>query len=378
MDITITNGRVLTADGRLTDAALRIEDGRIRDIGPASGGGRVLDAAGGLVLPGIVDLHGDAFERQLQPRPEVSIPVDMALLDTDRQMIASGITTAYHGITYSWEPGLRGRDKVIALLDAVERLRGRFHCDTRVHLRWETYNLDVEHEIAGWLAGGRIDLLAFNDHMDHIRRKLDRPENLTTYVRRTGLAPDVFRDLVLGLTARAGEVPAAVERLAEAARAHDVIMASHDDESPEMRRRFDEIGCRLCEFPVDRETADFSLRRGDPVILGAPNVVRGGSHCGRIATADAVAGGYCSILTSDYYYPSLLQAVFLLISGRRADLATAWRLVSSAPAAAAGLGDRGELAPGRRADVVVVDDGDPALPAVRGVLVAGKTVLWSD
>ena len=122
------------------------------------------------MLPGIVDIHGDAFERQMMPRPGVDFPIDVALLDSDRQAVANGITTVFHGVTWSWEPGLRGPENARTLLDGLERLRPRLAADTRYHLRHETFNLDAEPEITEWLAHRRIDALAFNDHMPPIDR----------------------------------------------------------------------------------------------------------------------------------------------------------------------------------------------------------------
>ena len=122
------------------------------------------DAGGYLVLPGIVDLHGDAFERQLMPRPGVHFAPVPALLETDRQLLANGITTAYHGVTLSWEPGLRGIEAAREFLAALSAVRPRLGADARLHLRFECFNLDAVEEVVSWIEAGRIDLLAFNEH----------------------------------------------------------------------------------------------------------------------------------------------------------------------------------------------------------------------
>src|SRR5262249_33414720 len=154
-EIHIEAGRALLGD-EFSKTSLSIADGRIVDVG-ASGEGHAiaLDAADLLVLPGIVDLHGDAFERQMMPRPGVDFPIDSALIDSARQAIANGITTVFHGTTWSWEPGLRCADNARKLLDAIEALRPRLAADTRFHLRHETYNIDAEDEIGAWLRKGR-------------------------------------------------------------------------------------------------------------------------------------------------------------------------------------------------------------------------------
>jgi alpha-D-ribose 1-methylphosphonate 5-triphosphate diphosphatase PhnM len=123
-----------------------------------------IDAGCFLVLPGIVDLHGDAFERQLMPRPGAHFAPVPALLETDRQLLANGITTAYHGVTLSWEPGLRGIEAAREFLAALSAARPRLGADTSLHLRFECLNLDAVEEVVSWIEAGRIDLLAFNDN----------------------------------------------------------------------------------------------------------------------------------------------------------------------------------------------------------------------
>jgi len=375
--LEITGGRILGADSRLTTGTLHVRgDFLAADAG--AGPRRRWRADGLLVLPGMVDLHGDAFERQLMPRPGVHFPHPMALLDTDRQLIANGVTTAYLGLTWSWEPGLRGRAAALAFRDGLEATRPLLACDTRLHLRFETFNLDALDEVADWITGGHVDLLAFNDHMAHIAEKIDQPDALGEYTGRTGLSVAAFQDLFHRVASHEAEVPGGIARLAALALDHGVPMASHDDESPDMRAGFDALGCRLCEFPVDTATARFALDKGDSVILGAPNILRGGSHCGRLDAADAVRQGLCSVLTSDYFYPALLAAPFRLAAMGVASLGEVWRLVSTNPARAAGLDDRGDLSPGQRADVVLIDDSLPDLPRVVAVLVAGRPVFLAE
>ena len=165
-DILIEGGEALLG-GEFADTSLRIENGEIAAAGARHGRAALgLDASGLKVLPGIIDLHGDAFERQMMPRPGVDFPVDVALADSDRQAVGNGITTVFHATTWSWEPGLRGADNARLLLEAIEAMRPQLAADTRFHLRQETYNLDAEAEISQWLSDGRIDLFAFNDHMD--------------------------------------------------------------------------------------------------------------------------------------------------------------------------------------------------------------------
>ena len=376
-DLRIDGGRVLIGD-RFETTTVGLHDGAICDVGRDGGqhsvGSRALDAAGLLVLPGIVDIHGDAFERQMMPRPGVHFALDIALMDTDRQVVANGITTVFHGVTWSWEPGLRSADNARAMLAAMEALRPRLGADTRFHLRHETHNLDAEPEVAEWIGARRIGLLAFNNHVPEEKA---RPAKIAQMAERSGLPLDQFLELVGRVNGRAGEVPGSIERLAACARANGVPLLSHDDASPEQRRWFRAIGCRLAEFPITVETAQEAASGGDDIVLGAPNVVRGGSHIGWINAKDMIARGLCSILASDYYYPAQLIAAFRLAADEVTPLEKAWALISEIPAAAVGLGDRGVIAAGRRADVILVDP-VPSRPQVVAVISAGRIVHLTD
>jgi alpha-D-ribose 1-methylphosphonate 5-triphosphate diphosphatase len=377
-DISIEGGRVLIG-GEILETSLRIADGKINVAGSDHGRDSLgIDASDVLVLPGVVDLHGDAFERQMMPRAGVDFPVDVALIDSDRQAIGNGITTVYHATTWSWEPGLRSGNNARRLLEAIEILRPQLAADTRFHLRHETYNLDAEIEIGQWLSDGRIDLLAFNDHMDSTVSSLDKPHKRARMVERSGLTNDAFDRLVADVVARGHEVPESIARLAETARSANIRMLSHDDENPAMRAAFRDQGVRIAEFPINEETARAAAEGGDAIVFGAPNVVRGGSHTGWTKAADMIAKGLCSILASDYYYPAPILAAFRLVSDGVLQLPEAWNLISAAPARAAGLTDRGVLAAGYRADIVLVDDDVAMRPRIVAVIAAGRLVHLAD
>ena len=377
-ELYIEGGRALLGH-EIVEANLRIAGREIVAAATDNGHGTPgLDAGGLLVLPGIVDLHGDAFERQMMPRPGVDFPIDVALVDSDRQAISNGITTVFHGTTWSWEPGLRSADNARKLLEAIEQLRPQLAADTRFHLRQETYNLDAESEIIDWLSEGRVDLFAFNDHMDSTVASLTKPLKRSRMVERTGLTHETFDQLVQRVIARSDEVPASIARLAQAARDAGVRMLSHDDSSPAMRQSYRALGVTVAEFPVNEETARDAAAAADFIVFGAPNVVRGGSHTGWTSASDMIAKGLCSVLASDYYYPAPLLAAFRLAADGVRPLAEAWQLVSSAPARAAGLADRGTLAAGRRADILLVDDTVPLRPRIVAVVAAGRLIYLTE
>jgi alpha-D-ribose 1-methylphosphonate 5-triphosphate diphosphatase len=378
MDIRIEGGRALIGNQlESTTVHLTPATGVISALGSDAPARRRLNAEGLLVLPGIVDIHGDAFERQMMPRPGVHFAMDIALLDSDRQAVANGITTVFHGVTWSWEPGLRGAENARAMLAGIEALRPRLGADTRFHLRHETFNLDAEPEILQWLSQRRIDLMAFNDHMLIADETSARSKKLPPMIERSGLTREAFMSLVERVRGRGNEVPASIERIAQTAVANGVPLLSHDDASPDQRRWFRALGCRLAEFPTTVETAQEAASHGDDIVLGAPNVVRGGSHIGWIDAKDMVGRGLCSVLASDYYYPAQLLAAFRLTAENVLPLHAAWALVSATPAAAARLPDRGIIATGRRADLILVDT-QVERPRVVATIVAGRIVHLVD
>jgi alpha-D-ribose 1-methylphosphonate 5-triphosphate diphosphatase len=368
----LVNCRVLTPDGIADGAELAVEDGVVRGV--SEGNAPAIDVDGALVVPGIVDLHGDAFERQIMPRPGVFFDTGLALLESDRQLLANGITTAYHALTWSWEPGLRGAERARELAATLDRVRSRLGCDTKLHLRWEVFNLEARDEAMDWIESGAVDLFAFNDHTPGMVKGTRGLAHAAKTAERTGLSGEDFGKLLDRVWARRDEVPTANEKLARAARARGIPMASHDDRDPDDRLHWRGLGCTLCEFPLNAETARTARDGSDHVLMGAPNALRGHSHLGLISAESTVRAGDCHVLTSDYYYPALPQAPFALIGRGAADLPAAWALVSSGPADAAGLKDRGRLVPGARADIAVIDDRAAAYPAIRTVYVAGRRV----
>ena len=374
MDWLIEGGSALMGGG-FTDTPVAITDGVFADH-TAAHASRI-DAHGLYVLPGIVDIHGDAFEQALMPRPRVPIAPEIALAAVDRQLIANGITTAFHGLTVSWEPGLRCLENARAFVTALEAMRPHLAADTRLHLRWETFASEAMADVTGWLASDPPPILAFNDHTtmlfdsgveaDYVARKLDKMS------ARAGIPGAEYRALVEDRWAHRDQVPGAIAAMAAAARTAGVTILGHDETSPAMRAELRALGAVTCEFPMTLETARAARAAGEHVVLGAPNVVRGGSHNNTFDAASAVAEGLCTVLASDYYYPAPLLAAFRLAERGVAPLAAAWALVSGNAAEAAGLTDRGEIAQGRRADLILVDNSGP-LPRVVSVFVGGKRV----
>ncbi|TQF81641.1 alpha-D-ribose 1-methylphosphonate 5-triphosphate diphosphatase [Elioraea sp. Yellowstone] len=374
--LAIAGARLLLADAVSPPTTLTVIDGRIAAIGAhAPPRARAIRADGLLLAPGLVDIHGDAFERQVQPRPGVDFRHDLALIDTDAQLLANGITTAFHGVTLSWEPGLRSEAAFRAFVAAWGGLRGQLGAEHRIHLRLETYAMDQWPAAEAAIASGAVHLLAFNDHTAEIARRAADPARAARYADRSKISGAEVLALAQAMLARADEVEPFVARAAHVARDAGLAMASHDDASPEARARWRALGCTICEFPMNAATGLAARAAGEHVVMGCPNVVRGGSHLGWHSAEAMVRAGAADVLASDYYYPAMRHAAFALAAREVCTLPAAWAMVSANAAAAAGLADRGRIAAGLRADLVLLDDSALSGAEVVASIVGGR-IAW--
>jgi alpha-D-ribose 1-methylphosphonate 5-triphosphate diphosphatase len=395
MEAFVIEGASVILPDRVAQVAVRVEGGVIAALDGPRNGAPVIDGRGMILAPAMVDIHGDAFERQLMPRPGVMIPTEAALLETDRQLASNGIATAYHALTLGWEPGLRsvatGQD-VVQMLTA---LAPRLTVENRVQLRWETFCFEALPLIETALCGPLLPALAFNDHttmgvlhpsvalqdrpFDHDPDfpvvDMDSPAfaaKMESRARRSGMDGTDFITLMRQMWQRRPEVPAMIAAAGQKAATAGVPMLSHDDSQPETRDFYRSHGARISEFPMNMAVTRAAREAGDWIVFGAPNAARGGSHLGSPGAADMVAAGLCDILASDYYYPAMLAAVARLQADGIGRLPDLWKLVSANPAAALGLANRGEIAVGRRADLVLLDWPEGGTPVVRQCRVAGR------
>ncbi|NLR99976.1 alpha-D-ribose 1-methylphosphonate 5-triphosphate diphosphatase [Rhizobium sp. P38BS-XIX] len=391
----IVEGATVVFGDRLELASVRIEAGRIAEIDGARDGADVIDGRGCMLAPAFVDVHGDAFERQLMPRPGTMLPVAPALLETDRQLAANGIATAFHALTLSWEPGLRSVENGRAVVDGLDILAPRLTVDNRVQLRWETFCFEAIDLIRDALSGPRRPSVAFNDHtsmllLDPSISLQERPFDLDPNFPALDPASPVFADkmaerakraklpvpdmiaLARAMWERRPQVLAAINEVATLGQAVGAPMLSHDDSQIETREFYRDRGARICEFPMNRRVARAARAAGDFIVFGAPNATRGGSHLASIGAADMIREGLCDILASDYYYPAMLLGLARLKADGVGPLQDLWPLVSGNPARASGLHDRGVIEVGSRADLILVEWPEGEVPAIRRTWVAGR------
>lgn len=335
--------------------------------------GRRVDLSGWTLAPGIVDVHGDGFERHVAVRRGALTAMENGLIAVEAELAANGITTAVLAQFFSWEGGMRGPEFAEKLVDAWLVAAPQVSTDLRLQLRLETNLIERFDEALALIDRAGIGYVVFNDHLPHDRLAQGRkPPRLTGQALKSGRSPEAHLALMQRLHAQVDKVPAALAEMAEKLLARGVRLGSHDDGSAEDRAEGRALGAKVSEFPESIEAAQAARDHDELVVMGAPNIVRGASHAGNVSAREIVRLGLCDALASDYHYPSPRYAALSLVEEGICDLASAWRLLSEGPARALGLEDRGVIASGKRADLVVFD----AVTGRVGATIAGGEITY--
>ena len=370
------NARIVLGD-EVVHGSLAARGGRIADVasGPATRGE---DLGGDILIPGLVELHTDHIEGHYLPRPKVRWNMMAALQAHDAQVAASGITTVLDALRVGMdEDALLKSADMLAMADTVAAAMeaGRLRADHHIHLRCEVSAPDVLDHFETIARRPLVRLVSLMDHAPGQRQFVDLDTYRSYYQRKMALTDEAFRAFC---DRRMAESDAHSEpnrrAIAGFCRAEGMAVASHDDATPAHVREALDLGVTLAEFPTTVEAARESHGAGLLVLMGAPNIVRGGSHSGNVSAADLLERGLLDILSSDYVPFSLLQAAFALVGAGTLDLPAAMRLVSANPARAARFDDRGAIAPGLRADLVRVALAPGQPPVVKGVWREGRRV----
>lgn len=342
-----------------------------------------IDLEGDFLLPGLVELHTDNFERHLMPRPKVSWPALPALLAHDAEVSAAGITTVYDalGVGDADEDALRGRGwgEVISVMERAER-DGLLRAEHLLHVRCELPAPNAVDLFEPFVGNPRVGLISLMDHTPGQRQWENIEQARVYYTGKKGWSNEKFeRQVTNSRVLQERYAQPHRSHFVEYARRHRISLASHDDTLVSHVREAHAEGVAISEFPTSVAAAREARSLGLSVVMGAPNVVRGGSHSGNVAAAELARLGLLDTLSSDYVPVSLLMAAFRLIEEAGYSVPRAIATVSGNPARAAGFSDRGEIAPGMRADLVqvrLVEVADGRVqPVVRGVWRAGRRIV---
>ncbi len=375
---TILANAMLVLPGEVRRGSVVLRGGRIADLALGAGVPKgAVDCGGDYLAPGLVELHTDNLERHIQPRPKVDWPHEAAILAHDAELASVGITTVFDAMRVGSVPTGVGRFRAYArgLADELWALRAAdaLRISHFLHLRAEVCSETLEEELEAFGAQDRVGIVSLMDHTPGQRQFRDMAK-LEAYVKgKHGLDDAGFAAHVAQLRALRAANGARHEAAAVAhARRYGAVLASHDDTTEAQVAVSDGYGIRLAEFPTTAEAARACGARGIAVIMGAPNLIRGGSHSGNVAARDLAEAGMLDILSSDYVPSALLYgAVKLgLLWG---DMARGLATVTANPARAVGLVDRGRIEAGARADLARFGlRGE--VPALRAVWSQGRRV----
>ena len=375
--VAFVNARIVTADEDFM-GSLRVADGRITDVD--RGAVRIrgaVDCRGDLLLPGLVELHTDVLERHAFPRPGVRWPEAAAVLAYDAHLAAAGITTSFDSLALGYVIDTRQRPRdpwpLARAIDLAQR-EGRLRAQHFLHLRCEVATEDVVDDFERFVDEPLVRLVSLMDHTPGQRQFVNLAKYREYYQGKYGLTDAEVAALIEARIADHDRHAAAHRALiTHHVQARGLTLVSHDDATIGHVEEAAKIGTAIAEFPTTLEAAHAARAYGLAILMGAPNVVCGGSHSGNIAAAALAEQGLLDILSSDYVPASLLHAVLLLHLRHGLSLAAAVATVTVTPAERAGLADRGVIAPGKRADLVWVRvDGELAVPC--GVWREGRRV----
>ncbi len=372
----VTNVRVVLPDCVMDDATVVVEDGRIVEVGAdtASPPGAI-DGHGALLLPGVICTHSDGVEREIWPRQGTRFPVDFALRSFEGRLRAAGVTTVFHGVGFDDKPAYdRTVAQALELCDVVLERRRSGAAPTahlvlhRMEARTDHGWAELEARLPDSEGLGHLPLVSFEDHSPGQGQFRDIEKFKGTF-DPSRLAPgetvdDLVARRVAEAEAAAGLRARNLETIAAMAANGRVRLLAHDLEDAGQVADAATWGAAVAEFPLSRSAAEEARERAMPVVMGSPNVLRGGSHSGNVAAAELVAAGLCTALASDYQPSTMLAAALRLVDDGLCSMPAAVGLVTSGPASVAGLHDRGRIEPGLRADLALVDV-DGRWPTVR-------------
>lgn len=387
MKTRINNATLITPHAILAGHYMLLEGDRILELGRMEGDlpecDAIVDARGALVMPGLIDIHSDMIEQLLQPRSTALMDFEVGLREAEKQLAACGITTMYHSISMyrdgSWDvKEIRKSNQVKRLARLIQQLKEKDHLiNHKYHLRYEIDNLPCYEEALSLIDKGLVGLVSIMDHTPCQGQYQD----LSIYRKHLPGSGREYSDQEFDLLVERELNKEKVSNqqlkaLGRHAAAKGIAVASHDDDKVEKLEENLLLGVSISEFPITMEVARKAVEMGYRTVLGAPNVLLGGSHSGNLSAQEAVREGNASILCSDYYPQALLRSLFLLSANLGLPLFETCRLATLHPAEAVGIdGDYGSLEAGKKADFLILREGEHGFPVLEQTWVDGVCVL---
>ena len=369
--LTILRSKNVLVNEEFIQADIVIKGEFIQSIDTYGSNEVAVDLGEKKIVPGIVDLHSDAIEKEIEPRHGATFPVELAITELDKKLSMAGITTMFHAIGFEDNPKKKrsvylARQQIEEIYNANKKHLG---VDNFVHARFELSASDAVEPIKEVIDLGMVKLLSIMDHSPGQGQFKTLETFKTYYSSYYGLSDDEVQDVV---NKKMNKDEDKINDLISHAKKHNLTLLSHDDDCIEKLNGLSDLGVQISEFPLDLEVAKYAVSKGIATGMGAPNIVRGGSQSGNIAAIDLVREDVCKYLCSDYHPTSMLQAVYKMNQDADLPLAKGFSMITSTPAKYAKLDDRGELASGKLADILVIDDSH--IPKVVLTLKDGESI----
>ncbi|KGR79334.1 phosphonate metabolism protein PhnM [Ureibacillus manganicus] len=386
----LTNGIIVTEHEMLINHAVVVENDIITKIIHENRveefkEGKIIDAKGGFITPGFVDIHSDYIETILSPRPSSIMDVNLGLRESERILATHGITTMFHSLSYYGDDkfshkAIRNPENVQKIVNAIHESHDSKHLIRhRLHARFEIDCIDQMPIIIENINDNKVHLLSFMDHTPG----QGQYRNLETYKGIMLGYRDMTEEELDGIIEEQMDKDKItfkdIERISKLAIERNIAVASHDDDEIEKLKLVQSYGTTISEFPITLAVAKAAKELNLHTIAGAPNILLGGSHTGNLSAAEAIRERVIDIICSDYYPPAMLHGIFEMYKNYNEDLHYLFQLVTINPARAVNLGDElGSIEEGKKADLLVIEQMDDGFPIITSTMVDGKLIMQTN
>lgn len=388
----LTNTNILQEDGILANHAVVVNDDVIVAVIPVSEVDtyrknvsentkiEIIDCKGDLLSSGFIDIHSDYIENLIAPRPTAMIDFNIGLKESERILITHGITTMYHSLSLYKNQDfgvkeIRKPKNAKKLINDINQMHYDNHVIRhRVHARFEIDNIEMVDQVKSFMEEGKIHLISFMDHTPGQGQYRNLEIYKKTVMGYNDISDKEANDIIHNRQERENIQLDTLLKMAQLAHDHDIVVASHDDDSIEKLELMEQFGAKISEFPINIEVAREADKRGMWTIAGAPNILLGGSHTGNLSGIEGILDGSISVLCSDYYPSALIHALFIMHRNHGVPLHKMFNMITINPARAVGIDDTvGSITAGKKADILRISP-NADYPAILSAMVDGKIV----
>lgn len=344
-----------------------------------------IDANGGYISPGFIDIHSDYIEGIVSPRPTSMMDLNISLREAEKILISHGITTMFHSLSFYREDAfthkpMRFPKNAQRLVDAIDATHNELHLIRhRLHARFEIDNIDEVDRLIENIENDKVHLLSFMDHTPGQGQYRDLEVYSSTLKGYRDISDSDVETLIAERQNASFLTIERIKEVADIAIAKGIAIASHDDDDIAKLDLVQSFGTTISEFPITLEVAKEAKQLGLQTVAGAPNILNGGSHSGNLSAAEAIGHGCIDILCSDYYPAALLHAIFDLHDNNGYDLQSMFRMVTINPAKAVRLDDEiGSIKPGKKADIIIIERMEDGYPMLTTTMVNGTVITTTN